>query len=216
MIVRRQVTADEVWCEFLRAEYRYRMSQGLWAECERLTTAPDFTDPLANARRKLLIRSIRSPMVDPVPTDTTWHLVELTQEECSRIRTCAYKSWILVTNGTSRLVKAAENTSKEDWVPPAGLRTAFGALFDHTMEEVAGIKSKVRAIVAGGSVQGTPILVRQEESDEMTIIEGAHRLTALAILEEFFTQSGPGIDVYLGTSKNMSSNHWLGAKLAPG
>ncbi|MDH2900972.1 MAG: hypothetical protein PXY39_08360 [archaeon] len=203
MLTFETVTENQVWCEFLEAEYKERLPPPYHDEVKALTDSPDFNDAKANSRRKQLLRMIRSPMVDNLPNDTSWQKVKLSTNETLNLYALRYRSWIILSDGTCFLRMAAENLSDKNWK----ISPQFAD--PEVSNEIAMIRSKISSMKNYREVSLLPILIREQNSDKLTVIEGCHRIAALILNTNFFTKAQPEVRIYLGTSPQMRSCMWL-------
>ncbi len=186
------MSQHEVWCEFLRTEYNQRLPTSLWPECKKLTTSPNFEDKGQNNRRLKLLRSIRCPIVDAIPADTTWAELALSPEEFAKLHVIRSGDWITLSNGTGELATVATN-------------------LEHSTQK-SSIRSKVDAIIHTDMALSDfkTITISKTVASIATIVDGCHRATALYI-RHFLRKNLSLAEVasFIGISPLMDDCKWL-------
>ena len=206
-----EATEHIVWFEFLRRENKQRLDKERWHECEQLIRSPDFSDERQNYQRKNLLDSIRGAITKTIPSDTVWKEVSLSIEEFGTLRLLRYLSWVALSDETCLLSVAANNVSREPMLSPV-IMEKLGQSGSRAWAEVAEIRRKVQSMrEAVFEPSSRPILVRQVDKPNMTIIEGCHRATVLYL--QYFLDSIPfpvdGVRAFLGASSRMTDCGWM-------
>ncbi len=205
------VSEHHAWCEFLRTEYLQHRDKVFGPECDRLTKSPDFADQSENDRRKALLISIRGAIVQTIPVDTEWQQVNLSPEEFARLYVLKYLSWAVLSDGSYLLSRAANNVFRIPMLDSKVVK-AFAPYAARAEREAVHVREKVMTMLKSGveTSQFRPIMIRQTESNTMTIIDGCHRATALYI--ERFVKAKASLKAvggFLGTSSRMNECQWL-------
>lgn len=128
----------------------------------------------------------RRAFLDSIPDDTIWSIarLDLSQEDFGRLRTIREDGWIKLTEGTQRLVDAANLIGSQ---PSRDL----------------GIASVVSACKQGQLELRGVTLLTMNYSGPLTIVEGHSRLIALylcCIVDPLRAHCSEGLEVVLGRS----------------
>lgn len=150
---------------------------------------PDFSNADENKTRLELLRHVRKPMVDPLPNDTEWYIINFNKEDLSRTFIVPSADWLPLTNNTFHILEALKNVESN---------------LDH-----AGRIREIKVAIGNGNVSKNLILVASNSESFFTVIEGNHRAVAFAgkALEnselDFIVE-----EVFLGISPQMKSYIW--------
>ena len=106
MKVVRQVCEDEIWCEWLKTEYKERVDKKFHQVCERLINEPDYSNQDDNDQRRRLLTPIRGTMMERIPKGTRWHLVELDADDFKRLYILGWWTFKILSDFTGTKVPA--------------------------------------------------------------------------------------------------------------
>jgi hypothetical protein len=187
------ITEDEMVLAFLQAEidspnWRYRVMDGLAAHRrnEDLIRQPDLTSKEQNAVRARLLSfrgyNLNQSLFLGFPNDVTWRLVELSQEDFSRLLYLNKEpTWDDLSDGKRSVTIGARNVSS-------------GAKSNPSIEAL------VAAIKRGK--KDFQLLIAVEKDEQLVLMEGHTRATAYVI-----TGYEP-VQAIVGSSPQMSRWHW--------
>ena len=137
---------------------------------ERVITAPDLGDEAENqARLQLLTKhrgyGTRTELFDGFPDDVRWQWTAITPAELARVRYIDYDYWVELSGGTRLAADAAPRIR------------AGAAPFGVSSDWALGLAQAV----ADGARFPPPILVTTAPGDDLVVLEGHARLTALML-----------------------------------
>ena len=182
-------TFDEIIHSWLKDEwYLSNYNQVRQITPSEFINNPNFSNTEENKVRLELLRSIRSPMVDPLPKDTEWYVTDLKKGDIKRIYIVPSSDWLSLTSNSYSILEAVKNIDSN---------------LDHA--------SKIREIKTNlneGSLSKNLILVASSPESPFTIIEGNHRAVAL-LSKAIDSKIEPIVEkIFLGISPEMKSYIW--------
>jgi hypothetical protein len=173
----REVSDDEVWCEWLKTEYRERVNKKFHEACERFTTEPDYSKQEDNNQRKQLLLTIRGPMVTGIPKEATWYLVELDAEDYGNLYILGWWSFKILSGFTGRLSVASRNLVDDNYtLPDEIMQRVETSDIEHHRRKVDGILAK-----KAYAEDFKPLLMGRRIDKPPTILDGCHRSLALYV-----------------------------------
>ncbi len=189
------VTYHQMIHAWLNSE-NFRLSQQGICFDKKLVARPDFNSNKENEERRQLM-SGRNPILNKIPTDTEWTMVEVGKEDTKSIYIIPIFNWFLDSGKTFELQKAFQEIS-----PNRGYRDNVGNQKITHYEEV---KSKLQYWKGHSNVSKDEkiILVGITSEGPFTIIDGTHR----AIAFERINNGYPWY-AFLGISKGMINYQW--------
>ena len=175
MRVVREVCEDEIWCEWLKTEYRERVHRNFHQECDQLTNEPDYSNQDDNNRRRQLLFTIRGTMMRAIPRGTHWYHVELDADDYKGLYILGWWIFKILSDFTGRLGVASRNIIDSNYTFPREIHSRISTLdFDHHMKKVNGILAKRTY-----ENEFKPLLLGRSLDEAPTIIDGCHRSLAL-------------------------------------
>jgi hypothetical protein len=148
---------DEAWAPSSYDAMVLAFLKGEWSRWRladrgdvKLITEPDLTDPIQNLARRRLLQSIRGVLLAQIPRDTRWFEVK---------HLSARHFWQL------------RNIHRSDW---------SGHSHTHELLEMARLQPERLRQESNSWGSWRPVLWGHNRTGPFTIIEGNHRLTALA------------------------------------
>jgi len=191
----RQVCEDEIWCEWLKTEYKERVDKKFHQVCERLINEPDYSNQDDNDQRRRLLTPIRGTMMERIPKGTQWHLVELDADDFKGLYILGWWTFKILSDFTGRLGVASKNLVDSDHAFPGEILSRINTSeFDHHRKKVNGILAKRTY-----ENEFKPLLLGRSLDKAPTIIDGCHR--SLALYAACFVKSEhqySTIQAYLG------------------
>ena len=185
----RDLSEDEVILAFLRAELntprQFERREALGTPATLMTHA-NLDDPEENDARRSLLAAYRgfpdALLFEGFPHNVHWQLVRMSADELLGIRFLKFGGWITMSGGTRRVQVVAErirsgivsSTDDEDFTPRPGLSEALEGIIAAT------------------------------DGRMLTLIEGHHRVTGLALAPERCPEH---LEIIVGTSARM--NDWV-------
>ena len=201
MKILRESSENEMILEFLKAEsISERFSQKLKAAMgklgldEEIITKADLQDERQNAQRKKLLGAFRGygegrELFEHFPTRfTEWNLCSFSASDLEKIRYIDYSYWNELSAGTGKPLAAAETVRK-------GIRI-FDVSNDRFLRAAEYIKE-------GGTFPKLFFVTSDYES--FVIVEGHLRMTAYALVPEYFDQ----VEVIVGKCDRDELNLWM-------
>lgn len=185
----RQKTFDEIVHSWLKDEwYLNHYDQLRQTVAMKILDDPDFFNEGENKTRLELLRHVRQPMVDPLPNDTEWYVIDFNKDDLNRTFIVPSSDWLPLTNNTFHILEALKNVESN---------------LDH-----ADRIREIKAATDNGNVSKNLILVASSSESLFTIIEGNHR--AVAFASKALENSGEAIveEIFLGISPQMKSYIW--------
>ncbi len=127
-------------------------------------------------------------MVDPLPSDTEWYVIDFNKDDLNRTFIVPSADWLPLTNNTFHILEALKNVESN---------------LDHS-DRIREIK----AAINNGNVSKNLILVASSSESFFTIIEGNHR--AVAFTSKALENSREIMieEIFLGISPQMKSYIW--------
>lgn len=145
-----------------------------------LLQQPDTSDLAANAARRRVLAAYRGypdrAVFTGLPADTVWQWVTLTRQELLAVRYIDWGYWLKVTAGTRRPVDA---------IPRIGHSPSC---------------QQLAAEITAGRLPPELILVGRPGGNDLVVLEGHVRLTALVMVVEHLPTE---VTVLLGTAPTM-------------
>lgn len=186
----KQKTFDEIVHSWLKDEwYLPHYNQIRQNISSKLIANPDFSDTNENRIRLELLRCVRQPMIDPIPSDTQWYVIDFNKEDLNRTFIVPSDDWFPMTNNSYRILEAIKNV---------------GGNLNH-----ADRVRKIMDSVVGENVSKNLILVASSPESPFTVIEGNHRV--VAFVSKALNNSETDIiieEIFLGISPQMKGYIW--------
>ncbi|OGE31831.1 hypothetical protein A2631_01745 [Candidatus Daviesbacteria bacterium RIFCSPHIGHO2_01_FULL_44_29] len=187
-------TKDKVYEAWLKSEF-YRMKDSLSPEQVDIIENPNLDNRSENEQRENLIFNIygRKPIMDHVPTDITWHEVEIEEKDIENLYLLAIWDWFIDTGKTFKLSGVLKNLS-----------SGHGHRISNFPPGAADHKVKIDEMLKtpDTGVQDI-IMISASETGPFTIIDGTHRSSFLTIKGGI-----PGTKAYLGIAPDLSKCVW--------
>ncbi len=187
MKILNQISFDTVIQVWLQAEW-YIPSFDSYRKIipESIINSRDTSNQSDNKLRFDTLRSVRSPMIDPLPKDTIWYRATFDKKDILRTYIVPSNDWGAISNRTYDPTIIMKNIELDD---------------GHAKK----IK-KIKSSLSQKLIDKRLILVARDADSIMTIIEGNHRGIALFIEAEEKKKDDPIVDeVIIGISPNMKS-----------
>ncbi|HET7873004.1 MAG TPA: hypothetical protein VFL42_10875, partial [Terriglobales bacterium] len=164
----RQLLEDEVIAEFLRNEFHHREFDEDRAKFHHLVEHPDLASGAENALRRALLFRRRGALWRELPGDTQWWEMELQPPDVERLRFFPRAQWRKLSRGrfyVNEIVERIRNAGPD-----------LGEDFRRKLQAVTGELRQENA-------EPTSILlIGEDESSPLTIIEGNHRVAAALLV----------------------------------
>ena len=160
----RPLAEDEVIAEFLRNEFHHPEFDGDRAKFQRLVDHPDLGSPAENALRRALLYRRRGGLWRELPGDTQWWEMELQPADVERIRFFPRAQWRKLSSGRFYVNEIVER-----------IRRAGPGLDENFRRKLHAVGSDLQQKTAEPT---SILLIGQDASSPLTIIEGNHRVAA--------------------------------------
>lgn len=193
----RPLSEDEVIAEFLRNEFHHSEFHENRGRFQRVVEHPDLSNPAENALRRALLFRRRGPLWRELPPDTQWWETELQPADLERIRFFPRAQWRKLSRGRFYVSEIVDR-----------IRQQNGSLDESFRRKLNAVSSELRQ---DGRDSTSILLIGEDESSPLTIIEGNHRVAAAllagsGVLAEHFR-------VLCGFSPHMSGCCWYHTSL---
>ena len=188
---------DEVIAEFLRNEFHHREFDEDRAKFQRIVEEPDLSSPSENALRRALLFRRRGALWRELPGDTQWWEMELQSADVERIRFFPRAQWRRLSRGRFYVNEIVERIRRAGPELDENFRRKLHAVSNDLQQESVQLSSI--------------LLIGEDESSPLTIIEGNHRVAAALLVS-------PGtlpqhFRVLCGLSPRMSECCWYRTSL---
>ena len=164
----RLLPEEEVIAEFLRNEFHHREFDEDRAKFQRLVENPDLGSAAENALRRALLFRRRGALWRELPSDTRWWETKLQAADVEHIRFFPRAQWRKLSRGrfyVNEIVDRIRNTGPN--------------LDENFHRKLQAVSSELQE----ESAEPTSILlIGQDESSPLTIIEGNHRVAAALLV----------------------------------
>lgn len=190
--LRRPVSEDEIVAEFLRGEFYHAEYDPYRQDFEHIVEHGDLENAQENFIRRALLFRRRGGLWRELPPDTKWWEVELAAGDFTRLRSFPRNEWRRFAGGAFSLLEMVGRC--ED---------------DLKRGEQTALLSKLSLIAGDLREKDVPdgvLLIGIDRYQELTIIEGNHRMAAamLTMPESAHTR----FRFYCGLSPDMNSCCW--------
>lgn len=189
------ITETEFEAEYLKAEWYKNYYDQVREKFNHIVLNPNFEDEQQNLIRKQLLWQTRRPLLQQLPTDIVWQVIEINQEEFSNLLVIKERGWER-TFGPNKTLEAAVNAMRSGTLQDCGVN----------FQTVYNIKNSIGKY----SFNEKLICISLELNKPYTLIEGNHRALAFQLRK---AETGK-IDhipsqIILGVSPNMGQAYWL-------
>ncbi|MGE5204212.1 MAG: oligosaccharide flippase family protein [Chlamydiota bacterium] len=164
----RLLSEDEVIAEFLRNEFHHGEFNDDRARFHHIVQYPDLGSPGENALRRALLFRRRGALWRELPSDTQWWETELQAADVERIRFFPRAQWRKLSRGRFYVNEIVDS-----------IRTAGASLDGPFRHKLQAVSSDLQQ---SGAKPTSILVIGQDESSPLTIIEGNHRV-AVALLQ---------------------------------
>ncbi|HSB75624.1 MAG TPA: hypothetical protein VLC12_08240 [Terriglobales bacterium] len=164
----RLLAEDEVIAEFLRNEFHHREFEEDREKLQRLVEAPDLSSAAENALRRALLFRRRGGLWRELPEETQWWEMELQPADVERIRFFPRAQWRKLSRGrfyVNEIVERIRNSGPE-------LDENFRRKLQAVSRELQQENAEPTSI----------LLIGEDESSPLTVIEGNHRVAAALLV----------------------------------
>lgn len=190
-----KINQEKVEAEFLKSEWYKSGYDQFREQYTNIVINPDFSVDKDNQLRKKLLWIYRSPLLNQLPRNIEWHIVEIDVSEFSRLLVIRENGWEKTFGNKKTLIDAARSMVSRQ-------------ALDHGVdfEKVQNIKQSI----GDHDFSEKLICISTDMNEPFTIIEGNHRALAFQLKKEE-TQEKQHIpkQIILGTSVNMTQAYWL-------
>ena len=164
----RPLGEDEVIAEFLRNEFHHREFHGDRAKFQRIVEEPDLGSTSENAVRRALLFRRRGALWRELPDDTQWWQVEMQPADVERIRFFPRAQWRRLSQGRFYVNEIVDR-----------IRRAGPELDEKFRRKLQAVGSDLQQ---DGAEPTSILLIGEDESSPLTIIEGNHRVAAALLV----------------------------------
>ena len=194
----RLLPEDEVIAEFLSNEFHHAEFDEDRTAFQHLVERPDLSSPAENALRRALLFRRRGPLWRELPQDTQWWETELQPADIERIRFFPRAQWRKLSCGRFYVKEIVESIRQRNGNLDEGFRRKLNAVSSELGQ--------------GNAAFSSILLIGEDESSPLTIIEGNHRVAAALL-------ASPGalphhFRVLCGFSPHMAECCWYHTSVA--
>jgi O-antigen/teichoic acid export membrane protein len=188
----RQLAEDEVIAEFLRNEFHHREFDEDRAKFHHLVEHPDLGSEAENELRRALLFRRRGGLWRELPGDAQWWEVELQPADVERLRFFPRAQWRKLSRGRFYVNEIVERIRNAGPDLSQGFRRKLQAVTGELRQENAAPTSI--------------LLIGEDESSPLTIIEGNHRVAAALLISP--GRLAKNLRVLCGLSPRMRECCW--------
>jgi hypothetical protein len=165
-----------------------------------LVEIPRFDDSQLNDARWQALHSYRSPILDPIPSGSSYKIVEIEESDLQKLYIIPVYDWFMDTGKSFKLLDTLNN------LQPGRGTSLEGA--DPQIHHHADVQRKGPYInpAADGFADEYITIVASSTEGPFTIIDGTHRATAL--LQKHQREPSLPWRAFLVESPNMADNRW--------
>jgi O-antigen/teichoic acid export membrane protein len=164
----RLLPEEEMIAEFLRNEFHHREFDEDRAKFHRLVENPDLGSAAENALRRALLFRRRGALWRELPSDTRWWETELQAADVERIRFFPRAQWRKLSRGRFYVNEIVER-----------IRNASPDLDEDFRRKLQAVSGDLRQ---ENAERTSILLIGENESSPLTIIEGNHRVAAALLV----------------------------------
>jgi len=191
----RDATSEEMIHSWLKSESFRLKDQGINFN-QKIIDTPDFSSDTENQERRQLM-SHRNPILDEIPHDTIWKIVEVNKKDTNNIFIIPAFDWFLDTGKNFKLQSAFKNIS-----PDRGYRDSEQN--NHEIDHYNEVNRKLQFWKSHSDAERDEkiIMIGITKDDSLTIIDGTHRAIAFNRNNSYPWQA------FIGFSKSMINCKW--------
>ncbi len=181
----KDTTYDEMIHAWLKSESFRLTEQGLRFD-KKLIYSPDFLSNSDNEKRRQLLMCRRNGILNKIPRNTEWKIVEISKEDVNNIFIIPVDNWFLDTGKTFKLQSAFKEIS-----PSGNHVNVVNHILHHWKTHSDVVKDE------------TIIMIGITKNGPFTIIDGTHRAVAFERIN-----NGYPWQAFCGISKSMINCGW--------
>jgi len=160
----RRVSEDHVIAEFLKSDFNSRAFRGYQERFREVVNRPDFDRQADNEKRRALLFLRHLALWQEIPDGTEWFEIEINEAGLGQVRVFPRAQWRKLARGNFAVTFVAER-----------MRSAQKRTDTPFFSKIADIGHQLRQDDPGFS---SVILIGQKETEELTVLDGNHRLVA--------------------------------------
>jgi hypothetical protein len=160
----RRVSEDEVIAGFLKSDFHSPAFRGYQESLRELVSNPNLYDVGENAKRRALLFIRHLSLWKQIPVGTEWYEMEINEANLGQIRAFPRAQWRKLARGNFSITEIAE-----------GVRMRLKLVDLSFLLKIVSIGDRLRLDDPGFSAV---ILLGLNECEQLTILDGNHRLVA--------------------------------------
>lgn len=195
MKIKHLVSAETMEAEFLKAEWYLNFFDPVRQKFDVIVNEPDVLNSSHNQIRKRLLRELRSPLLDRIPSNTVWYSAELEGSDFGEILIVREATWAPIFGNNKKLKDVARiiflNKAKND---------------DPHIKKIKVFKDRIGA----HDFKGKIIVITSDLAGPYSIFEGNHRAVAFQLkADDSGDRSHLPNEIIVGHSPQMNTSPWL-------
>ena len=192
----RRVSEDEVIAGFLKSDFHSPAFRDYQETLREVVNNPDLDDAGENAKRRALLFIRHLSLWKQIPVGTEWYEMEIDETNLAQIRAFPRAQWRRLASGNFSITEVAE-----------GMRTRKHLIDGQFLAKIASIGDQLRLDDPGF---GAVILIGRNESEQLTILDGNHRLVAAMLSSPTTVKK---LQFLCGLSPRMTECCWYNTNL---
>lgn len=164
----RRISEDEVIAEFLKSDFE-NVAYREYSEVLRIIVRePNLESDSENAKRRALLFLRHRSLWKELPLDTDWFEVEVKESDLEQIRVFPRAQWLKIARANFAIKQVVDRIrSRQEQ-----------AADDPFVAKIAAIRER---LLQDDAMPGAVVLIGQNQTDPLTILDGNHRLVAAVL-----------------------------------
>lgn len=160
----RRVSEDEVVAEFLKTDFNNPAYREYQESLRGIVITPNLDDESENAKRRALLFVRHLSLWKELPSGTEWYEVEVSEADLRQIRVFPRAQWRKLARGNFSITALAERVRRCQNVSESPFLSKIERIRDQLLQ--------------GDPIVGAVVLIGLNEREQLTILDGNHRLVA--------------------------------------
>jgi O-antigen/teichoic acid export membrane protein len=160
----RSVSENEVIAEFLKSDFYSPAFQEYQESLRDVVRVPDLDNAGDNAKRRALLFIRHRALWNEIPIGTTWHEMEIDEQDLAQIRAFPRAQWRKLARGNFSVTGIVHTMLARQRRVDAPFLSKIASIGDQLLREAPGF--------------GPVILIGLNDNEPLTVLDGNHRLVA--------------------------------------
>ena len=164
----RRISEDEVIAEFLKSDFENVAYREYSEVLHTIVREPNLESDSENAKRRALLFLRHRSLWKELPLDTDWFEVEVKESDLEQIRVFPRAQWLKIARANFAIKQVVDRIrSRQEQ-----------AADDPFVAKIAAIRER---LLQDDAMPGAVVLIGQNQTDPLTILDGNHRLVAAVL-----------------------------------